>query len=118
MGSILHTENGKSLFTGDKVRSNEKLNFKSEQSKAAVISNKKGRFIDIESLNYILGLSKKSPEIQKKNRSEFLNKLNQKLKEVFNTDDTVIIRVKDEEDKRVFVYQLNLEYFEKIEELL
>ena len=57
-------------------------------------------------------------EIQKKNRSEVLNKLNQKLKEVFNTDDTVIIRVKDEEDKRVFVYQLNLEYFEKIEELL
>ena len=80
--------------------------------------NKKGKFIDIETLNYILGLSKKSPEIQKKNRSEFLNKLNHKLKEVFSTDDTIIIRVKNEEDKRVFVYQLNLEYFEKIEELL
>ena len=79
---------------------------------------KQGHQIDIESLNYILGLSKKSIEIQKKNRSEFLNKLNQKLKEVFNTDDTVIIRVKDEEDKRVFLYQLNQAYFEKIEELL
>lgn len=80
--------------------------------------NKKGKFIDIETLNYILGLSKKSPEIQKKNRSEFLNKLNHKLKEVFSTDDTIIIRVKDDEDKRVFVYQLNVEYFEKLEELL
>ena len=89
-----------------------------EKELLKILTNKKGRFIDIESLNYILGLSKKSPEIQKKNRSEFLNKLNQKLKEVFNTDDTVIIRVKDEEDKRVFVYQLNLAYFEKIEELL
>jgi len=80
--------------------------------------NKKGKFIDIETLNYILGLSKKSPEIQKKNRSEFLNKLNHKLKEVFSTDDTIIIRVKNEEDKRVFVYQLNVAYFEKLEELL
>ena len=80
--------------------------------------NKKGKFIDIETLNYVLGLSKKSPEIQKKNRSEFLNKLNHKLKDVFSTDDTIIIRVKDEEDKRVFVYQLSVEYFEKIEELL
>jgi hypothetical protein len=80
--------------------------------------NKKVKFIDIETLNYILGLSKKSPEIQKKNRSEFLNKLNHKLKEVFSTDNTIIIRVKDEEDKRVFVYQLNVEYFEKLEELL
>ena len=89
-----------------------------EKELLKILTNKKGRFIDIESLNYILGLSKKSPEIQKKNRSEFLNKLNQKLKEVFNTEDTVIIRVKDEEDKRVFVYQLNVAYFEKIEDLL
>jgi hypothetical protein len=80
--------------------------------------SQKGAIINIENLNYLLGLSKKSIEIQKKNRSEFLNKLNQKLKDVLNTEDNIIIRIKEEEDKRVFVYQLNLEYFEKIEELL
>lgn len=80
--------------------------------------SKKGSIINIENLNYLLGLSKKSIEIQKKNRSEFLNKLNQKLKEVLNTEDNIIIRIKEEEDKRVFVYQLNLDYFEKIEALM
>ena len=80
--------------------------------------SKKGSIINIENLNYLLGLSKKSIEIQKKNRSEFLNKLNQKLKDVLNTEDNIIIRIKEEEDKRVFVYQLNLEYFEKIEALM
>lgn len=79
---------------------------------------KQGHQIDIESLNYILGLSKKSIEIQKKNRSEFLNKLNQKFKELLNTEDNIIIRVKDEEDKRVFVYQLNPAYFNQVQDLL
>jgi hypothetical protein len=80
------------------------------------LTNKKGAVIDINNLNYLLGLSKKSIEIQKKNRSEFLNKLNQKLKEVLNTQENVIIRIKDEEDKRVFIYKLDEAYFEKIEE--
>lgn len=80
--------------------------------------SQKGSIINIENLNYLLGLSKKSIEIQKKNRSEFLNKLNQKLKDILNTEDNIIIRIKEEEDKRVFVYQLNLEYFEKIKELI
>jgi predicted ribosome-associated RNA-binding protein Tma20 len=79
---------------------------------------KQGYQIDIESLNYILGLSKKSIEIQKKNRSEFLNKLNQKIKEVLSTEENIIIRVKDEEDKRVFVYQLNPIFFTQVQELL
>ena len=80
--------------------------------------SQKGAIINIENLNYLLGLSKKSIEIQKKNRSEFLNKLNQKLKDELNTEDNIIIRIKEEEDKRVFVYQLNVEYFEKIEALM
>ena len=79
---------------------------------------KQGHQIDIESLNYSLGISKKSIEIQKKNRSEFLNKLNQKFKELLNTEDNIIIRVKDEEDKRVFVYQLNPIYFNQVQDLL
>ncbi len=79
---------------------------------------KEGKQIDIESLNYLLGLSKKSLEIQKKNRSEFLNKLNQKIKEVLYTDENVIIRVKDEDDKRVFVYQLNPIFFTQVQELI
>jgi hypothetical protein len=98
-----------------KKKSNLEMNeFEKEFIKK--LTSKKGAVIDINNLNYLLGLSKKSIEIQKKNRSEFLNKLNQKLKEVLNTQDNIIIRIKDEGDKRVFIYKLDEAYFEKIEE--
>jgi hypothetical protein len=80
--------------------------------------SKSGKQLDIDSLNYLLGLSKKSVEIQKKNRSEFLNKLDQKLRELLNTEDVLIIRVKDESDKRIFLYQLNEAFFDQINKLL
>ena len=105
------------LFIQKKNKSGIDINDFEKEFIMKLISQK-GAIINIENLNYLLGLSKKSIEIQKKNRSEFLNKLNQKLKDVLNTDDNIIIRIKEEEDKRVFVYQLNLEYFEKIKELL
>ena len=37
IGGIYHTANNKALFTGDKILSNEKLTFSSQQSKAAII---------------------------------------------------------------------------------
>lgn len=80
--------------------------------------SKSGKQLDIDSLNYLLGLSKKSVEIQKKNRSEFLNKLDQKLRELLNTEDVLIIRVKDEADKRIFLYQLNEAFFDQINKLV
>jgi hypothetical protein len=102
-------------ISSKKKKSNLEMNeFEKEFIKK--LTNKKGAIIDINNLNYLLGLSKKSIEIQKKNRSEFLNKLNQKLKEVLNTEENIIIRIKDEEDKRVFIYKLDETYFEKIEE--
>ena len=45
IGGIKHSKNNKSLFTGDKVLSNEKLKFEENSSKAALISKLKGRFM-------------------------------------------------------------------------
>ena len=83
-----------------------------------ILLGKKGKRVDIESLNYLLGLSKKSIEIQKKNRSEFLNKLDHKLKELLNSEEMIIIRVKDDSDKRIFLYQLHEGYFDQINKLI
>ena len=82
------------------------------------LTSKKGKQLDIETLNYLLGLSKKSIEIQKKNRSEFLNKLDQKLRDLLHTEEVLIIRVKDEADKRIFLYQLNESFFDQINKLV
>ncbi len=45
IGSIKHASNNKALFRGDKVQSNEKLTFASNQSKAALVSREKGRLM-------------------------------------------------------------------------
>ena len=44
-GQIVFSKNGNSMKTGDVFASNEKLNFKSSDSRAAVISRKRGRFV-------------------------------------------------------------------------
>jgi hypothetical protein len=82
------------------------------------LASKRGKQLDIEALNYLLGLSKKSIEIQKKNRSEFLNKLDQKLRDLLHTEEVLIIRVKDEADKRIFLYKLNELFFDQINKLV
>lgn len=45
IGTIKHASNNKALFTGDKVQSNEKLMFASNQSKAALVSRERGRLM-------------------------------------------------------------------------
>lgn len=45
IGDIKHLKSNKTLFTGDKVLSNEKLKFAQNTSKAALISKDKGRFM-------------------------------------------------------------------------
>lgn len=45
IGTIKHASNNKALFTGDKVQSNEKLLFASNQSKAALVSRERGRLM-------------------------------------------------------------------------
>ncbi|TNE54259.1 MAG: hypothetical protein EP338_08840 [Bacteroidetes bacterium] len=45
IGGIRHAQTNKSLFTGDKVFSNERLKFNDQQSKAALINKEKGRIM-------------------------------------------------------------------------
>ncbi len=44
-GAITYEKNGKDMTRGDKFAENEKLNFKTDASRAAVISKIKGRFV-------------------------------------------------------------------------
>lgn len=79
---------------------------------------KKSVEIDIETINYIIGVSKKSIEIQKKNRSEFFNNLNQKLKTILGTDVNPIIRIKDKNDKRILKYAIDSSFYYSLQKLI
>lgn len=63
--------------------------------------------LTIPEMNDLLGLTKKPLAIQKKNRNEVIQKINGKFKIINGTEEDLIIRKRDENDKRSFIYFLN-----------
>ncbi len=78
--------------------------------------SRNGAGLSVEEINSVLGLSKKTPEIQKKTRSEKINRINHKFKARFSTGDNLIESERHEEDKRFFKYTIkhgNMERYQK-----
>jgi hypothetical protein len=68
-----------------------------------------GKSYSVEDINAVLGLSKKSLEIQKKIRTETINRINHRFKIIFNTEDELIERIRLEEDRRFYKYIISEE---------
>jgi LPXTG-motif cell wall-anchored protein len=68
-----------------------------------------GKSYSVEDINTALGLSKKSLEIQKKIRTETINRINHRFKIIFNTEDEIIERIRLEEDRRFYKYIISEE---------
>jgi len=68
-----------------------------------------GKSYSVEDINAALGLSKKSLEIQKKIRTETINRINHRFKIMFNTEDELIERIRLEEDRRFYKYIISEE---------
>jgi LPXTG-motif cell wall-anchored protein len=68
-----------------------------------------GKSYSVEDINTALGLSKKSLEIQKKIRTETINRINHRFKLKYNTEEDLIERVRLEEDRRFYKYIINEE---------
>jgi len=79
----------------------------SEQSESKALS--------VEEINSALGLSKKTLEIQKKIRTETINRINHKFKIIFNSEDELIERVRLEEDRRYYMYRINAKNKKRLE---
>jgi hypothetical protein len=63
-----------------------------------------GKSYSVEDVNNTLGLTKKTLEIQKKIRTETLNRINHRFKMKFETDEDLIERIRSEEDRRFYRY--------------
>ena len=63
-----------------------------------------GKSYSVEDVNNSLGLTKKTLEIQKKIRTETLNRINHRFKMKFETDEDLIERIRSEEDRRFYRY--------------
>lgn len=77
-----------------------------------------GRLTSIEEVNYILGISSKSVNMQKRTRSDVINSINSKYQLSYKTDEPLILRKNSELDQRVKEFYLNQEHIDLIKKLL
>ena len=115
LGSILFYQRRKKILTAKEGSLNSTSdidNFKPIELDLIEKIYKKsleGKSYSVEDFNATLGLSKKSLEIQKKIRTETLNRINHRFKILFDTEDELIERIRLEEDRRFYKYIINEE---------
>jgi len=90
------------------ISSNEFNNIETALINALIKSSKNNSFLNVNEINEILGIKKKSLEVQKRVRSETINKINHKFNIKFNQKSTFIEREKSIDDKRFYNYIINL----------
>jgi len=78
--------------------------------------SQKNEMMEIQTINNILGVSKKDLSLQKNRRSVTISHINTVFQQVMRTEDPLIIREKDDFDKRSFRYSLNSNYVTMIAE--
>jgi len=89
------------------ISSNEFNNIESTLISALIKSSENNSFLNVNEINEILGIKKKSLEIQKRVRSETINNINHKFNIKFNQKVTFIEREKSKDDKRFYNYIIN-----------
>jgi hypothetical protein len=77
---------------------------------------KMNKQFSVEDINAALGLGRKSLEVQKKGRTETINRINHKFKIIYKSSNDLIERVRLKEDKRFYNYIINQENALKIRE--
>jgi cbb3-type cytochrome oxidase subunit 3 len=76
------------------------------------------KLTSIASINNVLGCSNKSIEIQKRQRSDAINALNEKLSTILMVNEKIIDRKRSEFDARSFEYFIHQKHFQQIEKIL
>jgi hypothetical protein len=81
-------------------------------------SNLKGEEVSTKTINKIIGVQQKDTLTQNKSRSDHFIKINQKFKMTTQNTEPLIIKNRDNADKRQYNYGLNALYLSEIEKLL
>jgi len=77
----------------------------------------KNEQISIKMINKIIGVHQKDTITQNKSRSDYFLKINQKFKLATRASELLIIKQREESDKRQFNYNINLLFIKQIEKL-
>jgi hypothetical protein len=77
----------------------------------------KNEQISIKSINKIIGVHQKDTITQNKSRSDLFLRINQKFKLATRESELLIVKQREESDKRQYNYNINMEFIKQIEKL-
>jgi len=101
------TKTDKNIF-GKPVHESDPLLFTEvEKNLIQLMINK--QTLNVDEVNNVLGLAKKTLEIQKKIRTETLNKINHKFRVLSAEESEFIERIRSEQDRRFYNYTISKE---------
>jgi hypothetical protein len=76
------------------------------------------KYMDIDSINKILGVGRKEASVQKTRRSTAINKINESFAICLKVKNPLIVRLRDEDDKRSYKYQIAEEHLDLVRKYL
>lgn len=86
--------------------------------KLIIDNTESGRLTSIEEINKVLGITKRNPETQKKQRSDIITSINQKYNFVHHNKPAIILKQRSSDDGRSFDYFIAFEDLQSIKSLL
>ncbi|MFM6994839.1 MAG: hypothetical protein ACKOWO_06985 [Sediminibacterium sp.] len=78
----------------------------------------KNEQISIKTINKIIGVQQKDTITQNKSRSDYFLRINQKFKLATREIDSLIVKQREETDKRQYNYNINTDFIKEIEKLI
>lgn len=78
------------------------------------IATLQGKELDTDSINKILGVGRKEVSVQKTRRSTAISKINESWAICLKLKNPLIVRKRNDDDKRSYTYQMADEYLERI----
>ncbi len=74
--------------------------------------------ISIKTINKIMGVQQKDTITQNKSRSDYFLRINQKFKLATRATETLIVKEREQTDKRIYNYNINTKFILEIEKLI
>jgi hypothetical protein len=111
-------ENKKTNYVKEQSEVEEFGNLELEILQLLLLNNNQSDKVNVEIINTILGVTKKSTEVQRKQRSQIIASINIKTKSLLQIDDDIIVRTKSEIDSRIVTYSLELKYIDQLKAII
>jgi len=128
---LLFTSVGYLFYTKNKLgQKKSKLNIEIKETDSLFTNLEKGflkeliyrsgkkSYCTTDEINNLLGVAQKTIEIQKKARTDFIIRINQKFKDYIKSEDALIIRTRSEKDKRSFNYSISVQHQKELKPII